>query len=88
MWLAVVGPPTSRIQCVYGSGNTCDLDGISNAVANADYSSCNGAVSGTTCSPQCADGYAVSSAATGFTLRCDSNGDFDGADGTLSCSGV
>jgi hypothetical protein len=69
--------------------NSCDIDlgDVSNAVANADYSACSGAVTGDTCTVGCEDGNAVSTASTGFELVCDESGGFDGSDATLVCTG-
>ena len=72
--------------------NICDVDGISDLVANAVYDSCmdssvTGNVTGATCIPTCAVGYTATAVdGDGFTLSCNSDGDFSSAESTLVCS--
>jgi hypothetical protein len=69
--------------------NACDSDNVTNAVANADYSSCvDGDTTGSTCTPTCGSGFFATSVASGFALACDGNGDFDSANSSLVCTGT
>ena len=57
--------------------NTCDIDGIANAVANADYTGCNGKTTGEVCAPVCIPGtQPVTNASQPIHLVCDADGDF------------
>ena len=66
------------------SAYTCDVNNIANAVAHADYSSCDGLTTSATCTPVCDPGYFATAAASSMSLICDSNGDFNGAN-SLVC---
>jgi hypothetical protein len=75
---------TGTLEC---SINTC-TGSVANLVTNADYSSCWFKTTGDRCTPVCSSGYATTGASAGFSLVCDSNGNFDAAqdNGDLRCS--
>ena len=65
---------TSGIVC---QANSCDIDDIANAVANADYSSCDQKTTGEDCTPVCRPGSEpITSASQPINLVCDADGDF------------
>ena len=65
---------TSGLVC---QANSCDIDDITNAVASADYSSCDGKTSGEVCTPVCVPGTAsVTNASESIHLVCNDDGDF------------
>jgi hypothetical protein len=75
---------TGDLECTVNSCNGI----ITNAVANADYSSCQtSTATGGFCVPVCANGYISTGMSDGFTLFCDDRGDFDAAAdaGDLEC---
>ena len=65
---------TSGLVC---QPNSCDIDDITNTVANADYSSCHGKTSGEVCAPVCVPGTEqITNASQPIHLVCDADGDF------------
>ena len=57
--------------------NSCDIDNIANAVAYADYSSCDQKTTGEDCTPMCHPGSEpITSASQPINLVCDADGDF------------
>ena len=65
---------TSSLTC---QANSCDIDDITNAVAHADYSSCDGETSGEVCTPVCVPGTEqITNVSQPIHLVCDADGDF------------
>ena len=65
---------TSGFVC---QANSCDMDGITNAVAYADYSSCDGKTTGEVCTPVCVPGTeSILNVSQPIHLVCDDGGDF------------
>ena len=65
---------TSGLVC---QPNSCDIDDITNAVAFADYSGCDGKTSGEVCTPVCVPGTAsITNTSEPIHLVCDADGDF------------
>ena len=56
---------------------SCDIDDITNAVAFADYSSCDGKATGGICTPVCRPGTdRITNVSQPIHLVCDADGDF------------
>jgi hypothetical protein len=70
------------------SPNICNGD-VSNGFVDGDYTSCTSfTTTGGTCVPVCEDGYSTAGSSDGFTLVCDTDGNYDAAadTGDLVCT--